>query len=394
MRFFFFHLMPYAPLDPDYDKAHKSAWVTLPNSYYDPEQGAELYNRYLDELEYAAQLGFEGVGVNEHHQTAYGLMPCPNIFAGMLARRIPAPCKIAILGRALPLVANPATIAEEFAVLDNVTRGRIITGFVRGIGSEYHSMAVNPTESHGRFQEAHDLIIQAWTREGPFAFEGKHYHFPYVNLWPRPYQQPHPPVWIPSQGSSETIQFAAHPSRKYVYLQTATPAAMLFRYMQAYRDEALRMGYEASPDQLGWSVKIHVGETDEIARREAKPHVEAFANKFLRMPQEMLLPPGYTSIESLKRLREAKKTITGSARTMEAMIEQGTFICGSPQTVIDQLAEYQRKGGFNIVMAGLHYGTLPAELTRKNLDLFAREVMPALKDATPATPPRPAAAAE
>lgn len=383
MRFFFFHLMPYAPLDPDYDREHASAWVTLPNRYYDPEQGAELYNRYLDELEYAATLGFEGVGVNEHHQTAYGLMPCPNVFAGMLARRIPAPTKIAILGRALPLVANPATIAEEFAVLDNVTRGRIITGFVRGIGSEYHSMAVNPTESHGRFQEAHDLIIQAWTREGPFPFEGKYYHFPYVNLWPRPYRQPHPEVWIPSQGSSETIQFAAHPDRKYVYLQTATPAVMLFRFMQAYRDEAQRMGYQASPDQLGWSVKIHVAETDEIARREAKPHVEAFANKFLRMPQEMLLPPGYTSLESLKRIREAKKTITGSARTMEAMMEQGTFICGSPQTVIDQLADYQKKGGFNIVMAGLHYGTLPADLTRKNMELFAREVMPALRDAKP-----------
>ncbi len=383
MRFFFFHLMPYAALDPDYDQTHKSAWVTLPNSYYDPEVGAELYNRYLDELEYAATLGFEGVSVNEHHQTAYGLMPCPNVFAGMLARRIPAPTKIAILGRALPVVSNPATIAEEFAVLDNVTRGRIITGFVRGIGSEYHSLAVNPTESHARFQEAHDLIVQAWTRPGPFAFEGKYYNFPYVNLWPRPYQQPHPPIWIPSQGSTETIQFAAHPDRRYVYLQTATPAVMLFRYMQAYRDEALRMGYQASPDQLGWSVKIHVAETDEIARREAKSHVEAFANKFLRMPQEALLPPGYTSIASMKRIQEAKKTITGGARTMEQMIEQGTFICGSPQTVIDQLADYQRKGGFNIVMAGLHYGTLPAELTRKNMEMFAREVMPALRHAAP-----------
>ena len=133
MRFFFFHLMPYAPLDPDYDKLHASSWVTLPNSYYDPELGAALYNRYLDELEYAAELGFEGVGVNEHHQNAYGLMPCPNVFAGMLARRLKGEAKIAILGRALPVLANPLSVAEEFAVLDNVTRGRIITGFVRGI---------------------------------------------------------------------------------------------------------------------------------------------------------------------------------------------------------------------------------------------------------------------
>jgi hypothetical protein len=107
MRFFFFHLMPYADLDPDYDKTHKSSWVTLPNSYYDPVKGAELYHRYLDELEYAAALGFEGVGVNEHHQNAYGLMPCPNVFAGMLARRMQGEAKICILGRALPVLSNP-----------------------------------------------------------------------------------------------------------------------------------------------------------------------------------------------------------------------------------------------------------------------------------------------
>ncbi|GGC56078.1 monooxygenase [Siccirubricoccus deserti] len=392
MRFFFFHLMPYAPLDPDYDKIHRSSWVTLPNDYYDPELGAELYNRYLDELEYAAELGFEGIGVNEHHQNAYGLMPCPNVFAGMLARRIPATAKIAILGRALPVLANPLSVAEEFAVLDNVTRGRIITGFVRGIGAEYHSLAVNPTESHARFHEAHDLIVQAWTKPGPFTFEGKYYHFPHVNLWPRVYQEPHPPIWIPSQGSRETIEFAAAPDRRYVYLQTAAPAATLFRTMQGYRDEALRQGYQSSPDQLGWSIKIYVAETDEAARREARPHIESFANKFLRMPQEMLLPPGYTSLASMKGLINSRKTITGGYRTMEQMLEQGTFICGSPQTVIELLAEYQRRGGFNLVMAGLHFGTLPHELTRKNLELFAREVMPALKGAVPGEVPRVAAA--
>jgi alkanesulfonate monooxygenase SsuD/methylene tetrahydromethanopterin reductase-like flavin-dependent oxidoreductase (luciferase family) len=162
--------------------------------------------------------------------------------------------------------------------------------------------------------------------------------------------------------------------------------------MQGYRDEALRQGYQSSPDQLGWSIKIYVAETDEIARREAKPHIESFANKFLRMPQEMLLPPGYTSLASMKGLINSRKTITGGYRTMEQMLEQGTFICGSPQTVIEQLAEYQRRGGFNLVMAGLHFATLPHELTRKNLELFAREVMPALKGVVPGEVPRVAAA--
>jgi alkanesulfonate monooxygenase SsuD/methylene tetrahydromethanopterin reductase-like flavin-dependent oxidoreductase (luciferase family) len=382
MRFFFFHLMPYEHLDLDYDKRHRAAWVTLPNSYYDPKKGHALYNRYLDELEYADALGFEGICVNEHHQTAYGMMAAPNILAGALARRT-RHTKIAILGRALPLVNNPLTIAEEFAILDNLTAGRIVTGFVRGIGAEYHASGVNPTESHDRFHEAHDLIVRAWTEPGPFAFEGKYYHFNYVNLWPRPYQCPHPPIWIPSQGSSETIRWAAASERRYPYLQTFSPLTHLFRYMAMYREEARKAGYEASPDQLGWSVQIYVGENDAAALREARPHIEAFVNKFLRMPTEMLLPPGYLSMASLKGVMQAKRALSGPARSIETLIEEGTFLCGSAKTVAEKLAAYQDAAGFNILLPGLQFGTLPAELTRANMERFATEVMPALRDRLP-----------
>ena len=96
-------------------------------------------------------------------------------------------------------------------MLDNLSKGRIIAGFVRGIGAEYHSSGVNPYFSHERFHEAHDLIVRAWTEPGPLSFEGEHYNIRYVNLWPRPYQQPHPPIWIPSQGSSETVAWASDP---------------------------------------------------------------------------------------------------------------------------------------------------------------------------------------
>src|SRR4029453_12740198 len=127
-----------------------------------------------------------------------GLMPAPNLTAGALARS-PKQAKIAILGRALRLVSKPVAGAEEFAMLDHLSGGRIITGFVRGIGSEYFASGVNPTHSHERFYEAHELILRAWTEEAPFRYHGRHYQFDYVNLWPKPLQQPHPPVWIPSQ---------------------------------------------------------------------------------------------------------------------------------------------------------------------------------------------------
>src|ERR1700739_218189 len=178
MKIFNFHLMPYA--DADLEAIHKngSAWVTFSNSQYDPVKGAELYHRYLDELEYADKLGFDGVVLNEHHQNAYGLMPPPGVLAGALARSVKR-AKLAILGRALPLLQNPLAVAEEYAILDNLTRGRLIAGFVRGIGAEYHAMGINPAYSQERFAEAHDLLGRACTHPGPFSYVGKHYQLKY-----------------------------------------------------------------------------------------------------------------------------------------------------------------------------------------------------------------------
>jgi alkanesulfonate monooxygenase SsuD/methylene tetrahydromethanopterin reductase-like flavin-dependent oxidoreductase (luciferase family) len=381
MKFFFFHLMPYADLDPSYDEKYDSAWVTLPNSYYDRKKGHELYNRYLDEIEYADTVGFDGVCVNEHHANAYGMMPIPGIMAGALSRRT-SNVQIAVLGRALPLLNNPITVAEEYAMLDTITGGRLIAGFVRGIGAEYHSWGVNPAISHERFHEAHDLIIQAWTREGPFPFEGKHYNFEYVNCWPRPFQEPHPPIWIPSQGSTETIEWAAHPDRKYVYLQTFSPVAALARYMKMYRDVAQRHGYTASSSQLGWSVPTYIAETDEIAYREAKPHIEAFLNKFLRMPREMLLPPGYLSLASMKGVMAAKAALS-EKQTIDTVIEKGMFMCGSPKTVRERIEKYESEIGFGYYLANLQFGTLPHEMVLKSTKLFAEEVIPHFRKRLP-----------
>jgi len=141
-----------------------SAWVTCPNSLYDPELGHPLYNQYLDELELADQLGFEGICVNEHHQNAYGNMPSPNIMAACLARRTQQ-AKLVILGNVLPLYDHPQRVAEELAMLDVITKGRVISGMVVGTGMEYFSYNINPTYARERFHEAHNLIVKAWSSE-------------------------------------------------------------------------------------------------------------------------------------------------------------------------------------------------------------------------------------
>jgi alkanesulfonate monooxygenase SsuD/methylene tetrahydromethanopterin reductase-like flavin-dependent oxidoreductase (luciferase family) len=370
--------MPYRHVDLDAIKRNGSAWVTLTNAHYDPKLGAELYHDYLDQMELADRLGFDGVCLNEHHQTAYGMMPIPGVLAGALTRSIKR-AKIAVLGRALPLLNNPLMVAEEYAMLDNLTRGRFIAGFVRGIGAEYHAMGINPAVSQERFAEAHDLIVRAWTETGPFAYSGKHYQFNYVNTWPRPYQSPHPPIWIPSQGSGSTIRWAAQ--MRYTYCQTLSPIVAVARFFQLYRDEAEKAGYEATPDQLAWSNTIYVAETDAKALAEARPHLEALVNRLLLMPPEMLLPPGYTNFESMERIRAVK--VTGKPQTIEDLIEAGVVMIGSPNTVREKLAEYQDLAGFNTSLTKTQFGTLPNDMAQANMQAIAQEILPAFRTRLP-----------
>ncbi|WP_158915759.1 LLM class flavin-dependent oxidoreductase [Caulobacter sp. S45] len=376
MKYYFMTLMPYAAIDQAERLKYDSAWVTLPNSLYDPKEGARLYQEYIDDLVRADQLGFDGVCVNEHHQTAYGMMPSPIVIASILARETKN-CKIAILGSAIPLRDHPLTLAEEHAMIDTISKGRLITGMVRGIGAEYHAFGTNPAKSHERFHEAHDLIIKAWTQPGPFHYESKHYDFKYVNIWPTPYQKPHPPIWIPSQGSQETIEFASHPDHKYTYLQTFSPAVQVKKFLDAYRQQAETYGYEADDSQLGWSVPVYVGETDEQAIKEARPHFDAFRTIFAKMPMPMLLPPGYTSVNSLMRLMGRGNV--SHTPTLEEAIKDGIIICGSADTVREKLAEHHDNIRFGHFLANLQFGTMPAEMTKANMHRFAEQVMEPLR---------------
>ena len=379
MKVFAFHLMPYGALDMSYAEEHNSVWLKLPNSYFDPKIGHELYNRYLDELELAAEVGFDGISVNEHHQNAYGLMPSPVVMAAALARNTEN-CKIAILGNAFAPREHPLTLAEEHAMIDNITGGRLITGMVRGVGCEYFSMGVNPAYSLERHIEAHDLVVRAWTETGPFAFEGKHYHFEYVNMWPRPYQDPHPPIWCPSQGSTETIEWAAHPDRKYVYLQAYSAFESVLRYLNIYRSVAEhKYGYTASSGQIAWSVPVYCAETDEQAVEEVRPHIESLFNTFLpKISQSMFVPPGYMTASSMKKIFAHKATLRGGQK-VEDLMERGIIVVGSPDTVRDTLIERHRQAGFEHVLIMPQFGTLTADLTEKNLRLLGAEVVPALQ---------------
>ena len=246
LEFYAFHLMPYPYIPPG--EEIESTWVTLSNSHYDPKVGHRLYNEYLEQLIAAEQLGYDGVCVNEHHQNAYGTMPEPEHHGRRTSSRRTERIPIGIIGNALPLHGEPGARRGG---------GRDAR---RDLGRAHH-LRLRARHGHGvpllrrqpellaeRFWEAHDLIIKAWTEPGPFEWQGKHFHLPYVNPWPRPLQQPHPPVWLPGSGSLETIDKAA--KRRYPFMMVFAPQWFTKVNYDMYRQAAEESGYEASPKQL------------------------------------------------------------------------------------------------------------------------------------------------
>jgi len=372
VRVFSFHLMPYPDLPRDYEGP---AWVTCPNRFFDPVLGSELYNRYLDELLYAEELGFDGVCVNEHHQNAYGLMPSPNLMASILARQTRR-VKIAIVGDALPLYDPPTRVAEELAMIDCISNGRLIAGLVVGGGPEYYSSSLNPAQARERFSEAHDLVIRAWTEPGPFEHVGKYYKLRYVNTWPRPVQVPHPEVWIPGAGSIETVEFVAR--HRYAYMGIPYFHLSVFeRMFSLMRAACEKEGYVCDPLQLGWLVPIFVAETDTEARRRYEEHFWYFVKRLL--PGISVLPPGYTSVRSLESIVKTGASFAEFLETWDQVVEGRYAIVGSPDTVRDILLENIERLGVGNLLGLFQIGTLAADDTRRNLELFATEVMPALR---------------
>ncbi|MCL0047577.1 LLM class flavin-dependent oxidoreductase [Dehalococcoidia bacterium] len=382
MKISFFHLMPYQGLPSDFETRFRSAWVDLPNENFDPEICQQYYDDYLDELEFADQMGFDGVCVNEHHNNAYGLMPSPNLIASILARSTNNGALI-VLGNSLALYQPPIRVAEEMSMLDIMSRGRLVAGFPVGTSMDTtFSYGQVPITLRERHTEAHDLIMRAWTERQPFAFNGKYNKLRYVNIWPRPLQQPHPPVWIPGGGSVETWDWVL--DRNYVYCYLSYYGYLRGSgIVKAYWDRVAERQIDDNPNRLGFLQLVCVSETDESAQSEYEDHVKYFYQKMLRIHPPFAESPGYRSIDSIRRsLRpqigdEAQKA-AGELGWKE-LVEQGHVIAGSPATVRDRLTEAVKMLRVGHLMCLLHIGTMPKELTRKNTELFAKEVLPAIK---------------
>jgi alkanesulfonate monooxygenase SsuD/methylene tetrahydromethanopterin reductase-like flavin-dependent oxidoreductase (luciferase family) len=389
MKFMWFHLMPYTELPEGFNQKHPSVWVDIHSSLFDPKRAHHMYNDFMDELEYAAECGFDAVCVNEHHSNGYGLMPSPNLIAASLARRT-TDTALCVMGNSLALYNPPTRVAEEFAMIDCISGGRLIAGFPVGSPMDTcFAYGQNPSMLRERYYEAHDLVKRAWTERETFAFSGRFNQQRYVNIWPRPIQNPHPPIWIPGGGSVETWQWCAEMDYVYCYLSYyGYKAGQLV--MDGFWREMDRLGKDRNPYRAGFLQFVGVAESREQAIELYTEPAEYFYDRCLHVDVRFAIPPGYTT-EATQRagiqgmVAQAAKSATGDksrfrARKMKEIVDEGYVIVGSPDEVVEQIRHVAKTLNVGNLMLLLQFGNMSKAVTKNNTRLFAEKVMPKVKD--------------
>ena len=330
MRAWFFTEDAYPQL-PNAD-SYRSIRVNLPNKHFDPETGADNYHQFLDMWLMAEELGLE-VMLNEHHQTATCVVPAVPIMAGILARETKT-ARILVLGNPLANLPRPTRTAEEMAMIDVISRGRLECGFVRGVPYESAPANVIPYRGTERMWEAHDLIVKAWTtHDGPFNFEGRWFHARQVNIWPRPWQQPHPPVWVTIGSAGTAIPVAEHNYVGAVFLAGYPGVRSIFNgYRQGYRT---RHGADAPLDRLAYCAFVYVA--DDEAEAKAGGNEVLWYMTSNKVATEYINPPGYHPPAVAAQIANGGNLARSlpSQTTLDAQMERGNVFCGTPDQVYE-----------------------------------------------------------
>jgi alkanesulfonate monooxygenase SsuD/methylene tetrahydromethanopterin reductase-like flavin-dependent oxidoreductase (luciferase family) len=375
-----FHLMPYRDLPADYAQRYNSAHIDpLWYDVADADKVGQYFNWTLDELLYAANAGMHGVCTNQHHQNVYGFMANPSLMGSILARATQGKdVAIIQIGSTLPSTSPPIRVAEEYAMIDCISGGRLIAGFPTGLPSDATiSNGIIPIEQRERFREALALVMKAWSAREVFAWNGKHYQLPAVNLWPRPIQQPHPPIWVPGSGISSTAEQVVERDNCFCHL-SYHGARNAEKTVDRYWELCEEKGRDTNPFRLSFLQLIGVAETDAEAEIYAK-HAEYFFHNLLHTPRHYQAIPGCLEYESLRQnIAAPARDYDLRAMSFKDFVDRGFVITGSPKTVRDQLLHHCKRLRMGHLLALLHFGSMPTELCRKNIDLFTSEVMPHL----------------
>ena len=386
MKVLWFHLMPYTELPDDFRENNHSVWVDIDAKLFDPERAHHMYNDFIDELEYAAGVGFDGVCVNEHHSNGYGLMPSPNLIASALARGT-SDAAILILGNSLGLYNPPVRVAEEMAMIDCISGGRMIAGFPIGTPMDTcFAYGQNPSMLRQRYLEAHNVIMRAWQEEDVFSFNGRFNQLRYVNIWPRPIQKPHPPIWIPGGGANETLSWCAE--NDYVFC-----ALSYFGYdaakgvLDAYKHAIDEAGKDQNPFRSGYLQFVGVAESRAEAERIYSEPAEYFYARCLHLYPGFTDAPGYRTESTIRRQLEAAGPGGGvgalgtmGAPKLKDIVDRGYLVLGDPDEVAARLREIAKDLNIANLMTLLQFGNMDKDTANYNTRLFAERVMPQIAD--------------
>lgn len=384
MQIFVFDLLAYKRNIEEFREG--GAIPNLTRKYVDPKLTVESYAEHLDAWVELERMGFDGVALNEHHGTPYGLMNSPNLLVASIAQRTER-LKILTYGNLLP-IHDPLRLAEEIAMLDCLSNGRIIAGVARGAPREYRIYNVPASESRARFEECFDVMKKAWTEES-FSYEGQFHSYKNVAIWPRPVQQPHPPVWVPVTGSKETIEWAAANDIGI------TPG--ISRYGTA-REDIIRHyakcqaqhGRKVKPSHLNLMVDCYVADSKEQALKEYGPHYLYFWNTLIRYDhQSQDQQKGYYSDKAHEHLRQGTQgTLADSASTsggpgsmtMESLAKQAeTMAFGPPDEVAARIIEEADEAGADNLLLVCNRGAVPQDMFLNQIRRIGEEVLPRLK---------------
>jgi alkanesulfonate monooxygenase SsuD/methylene tetrahydromethanopterin reductase-like flavin-dependent oxidoreductase (luciferase family) len=353
--------------------------LMFPNSNFDPVAGSRLYNNYIEQYMLAEEVGIDGIMLNEHHNAPFCMQAKANIFAAILAG-MTKKVKIVMLGNPLPLAENPIRLAEELAMIDMISKGRLVSGFVRGGGQEQLATGVNPAFNRERFEEAHELIVKAWTQPGPFRFEGTHYQHRVVNPWAVPLQKPYPRVWIPGVISKETIIWAAQ--QRYPYIALNTSIEQTKKIWELYDQVAAQSGYVGGPENRGYLIQVHVSDTEEKAIANAK-QFRWMQGEFTGLAHPVWsTPSGYGSPSNRRAFVQFAAGRTANPRNIpfEQQVADLRIICGTPKTVVPKLKRILEETRPGILALWGNDGRVSQEDSLTCIRMIGQEVFPQIRE--------------
>ncbi|HZT08520.1 MAG TPA: LLM class flavin-dependent oxidoreductase [Chloroflexota bacterium] len=352
----------------------------FPASMYDRKLGMKLYDGHLALLKRADELGYDGVCLAEHHFAFNGTAPSPNLIAAAVATHT-SNTRIVLMGNCLPIHGHPVRVAEELAMIDVLSHGRLVSGFLRGTARETHAYLVDNSEARSMWEESWELIVKAWTEPEPFAWHSEHYDYDEVSIIPRPVQQPHPPI-VAAANSAESIEWAA--SHHAGLLTSFSPTEQIAETLGYYRKYAQEQcGWTPRPEDTGVSRQVYVAHTDAQAREEVEAHAFQFYSNIgagVHDPQTRERQRLRISDRSYAYKSAGHRAMPiGEDARYERVIEDGYLVAGSPDTVTRLIKEQQKALGVGRFLTYLPFGTMEPDQAMRSLELFAKEVMPNLR---------------